>query len=86
MDLKPNTGVAFKNDKKGNDKAPEYKGEIDVNGELKQIALWVSKSQKGVSYFSIKISEPYTPQAQQPQSDQSGLPESDDLSEPNLPF
>jgi len=56
---KENSGSAFKNDKKGNDKAPEYKGSINANGKVMDIALWIAEGKKG-KYFSIKLSEPYT--------------------------
>lgn len=78
MDLKENTGAAFKNDKKGNDKAPEYKGAINVDGTEKQIALWVSESKKGTKYFSIKISDAYKPE-NLPQAKDIEVQESDDL-------
>lgn len=56
-DQKPNTGAIFKNDKKGNEKAPDYKGSINVDGKDLEIALWVKDSQKGEKFFSAKIQE-----------------------------
>jgi uncharacterized protein (DUF736 family) len=52
---KPNTGAIFKNDKKGNEKSPDYKGSINVDGKDLEIALWVKDSQKGEKFFSAKI-------------------------------
>lgn len=55
---KDNSGSIFKNDKKGNDKAPDYNGTIIVEGVEKRIALWVKKSNDGkTSFFSASISE-----------------------------
>ncbi len=69
-----NSGVLFKNDKKGNDKAPDYKGKINVAGVEKQLAAWIKKSQKGVVYMSLAVSEPY-------QSDEAKTLMSEDLDE-----
>lgn len=59
METKINQGAIFKNDKKTSDKAPEYKGKINVDGKEYSIALWVRDSQSGMKYFSVKIEEPY---------------------------
>ena len=59
MELKENKGRIFKNTYKTEDKHPEYKGEIDWKGERIEIALWVSKSENGVQYFSTAQSEPF---------------------------
>jgi len=58
METKVNGGAIFKNDKKA-DTHPDYKGTINVDGQDKEIALWVKQSAKGTTYFSVKISEPY---------------------------
>ena len=55
---KPNTGAAFQNDKKGNSKAPDWKGKVNIDGVEKEIALWERQGQKG-KFFSIALSEPY---------------------------
>jgi len=52
-----NSGVLFKNDKKGNEKAPDYKGKVNVNGKELEIAGWVREGKSG-KFISIKISEP----------------------------
>lgn len=53
-----NRGVLFPNDKKGNDKAPDFKGTININGEEKQLAAWKKTSEKG-NLLSLTVSEPY---------------------------
>ncbi len=58
MDIKENKGIIFKNTKKTNENQPDYRGEINVDGVKKEIALWVKKGEKG-SFFSVGISEPY---------------------------
>jgi len=60
MEQKENSGAIFKNSyKKEGDKSPDYKGTINCDGNQKDIALWLSKSKDGKSYFSVKLSEPY---------------------------
>lgn len=53
-----NSGVLFKNDKKGNEKAPDYKGKINVNGKDYDLAGWLREGKTG-NFLSVKISEPY---------------------------
>jgi uncharacterized protein (DUF736 family) len=52
-----NSGVLFKNDKKGNEKAPDYKGKVNIEGKEKEIAGWIREGKSG-KFISIKISEP----------------------------
>lgn len=52
-----NTGVLFKNES-DNDKAPNYKGKINVDGKELEIAAWVRQSKAGVKFFSLKVQEP----------------------------
>ena len=66
METKVNGGAIFKNEKKS-DTHPDYKGTINVDGQDKEIALWVKQSAKGTTYFSVKISEPYKKTEEQPQ-------------------
>ena len=66
METKVNGGAIFKNEKKA-DTHPDYKGTINVDGQDKEIALWVKQSAKGTTYFSVKISEPYKKAEQEDQ-------------------
>lgn len=50
-----NRGVLFKNDKKGNEKAPDYKGQIDADGTEYWIAAWRKESKEGVPFLSISL-------------------------------
>ena len=51
-----NRGVLFKNDKKGNEKAPDYKGKVNIEGKDKDIAGWIREGKSG-KFISIKISD-----------------------------
>ncbi len=57
-EMKPGQGSLFKNDTKGNDKAPGYRGTIlTPGGELLEIAAWVKEGKKG-KFFSLSVKEP----------------------------
>lgn len=59
MENKNNSGVLFKNDKKANEKQPDYKGTCIVDGIEKDMAIWVRESKNGNKYFSVMFSEPF---------------------------
>lgn len=50
--MKDNTFTLFDNDKKGNDKAPDYKGKGLIDGEEVKIAVWKRTGKTGVEYLS----------------------------------
>jgi len=74
MENKTNTGAIFKNDKKTNEKQPDYKGKVNVNGKEMEIALWVKTSSAGNTYFSASFSEPYVAPQTQPVVANDDLP------------
>lgn len=41
------SGNLFKNDKGGNDKRPDYRGDICINGEVYELAAWIKEGNKG---------------------------------------
>lgn len=51
-------GALFKNDKKGNEKAPDYKGSMQVKGVKYDLAAWLQTSQRGQKYMSLKLELP----------------------------
>jgi uncharacterized protein (DUF736 family) len=55
---KLNHGSIFKNDFKKEDKHPDFRGQVNVEGVLKDIALWFAKDKEGKTYFSVTVSEP----------------------------
>ena len=61
---KNNSGAIFKNAKKTNEKQPDYKGTVNVNGKDMEISLWLKESQKGTKYFSASFQEPFKKDSQ----------------------
>lgn len=52
-----NTGVLFRDDKRTNDRAPEFTGKwTDENGKEWRLAAWVKEGQSGKKFFSLKAS------------------------------
>ena len=70
------SGALFKNDKKGNEKAPDYTGELhDASGKKRRIAAWLRKSGSGISYMSLRVEDlrQQEPNAPQPPVEESNL-------------
>ena len=56
---KPGTGALFRNDKKGNDKAPDYRGNgVSIAGEALDLAGWLKKDKNGKTFLSLSIKAP----------------------------
>lgn len=58
MDLKINEGLIFRN-KSDNEKAPLFTGQVNVDGQNWDIALWPREGNDGKKFYSVRISEPY---------------------------
>ena len=53
-----NSGVLFKNES-DNEKAPMYKGKINVDGKEYELAAWLREAKSGKGKFlSLKVQEP----------------------------
>jgi len=48
-------GALFLNDKEGNDKRPDWRGSIQIDGKRYWVSMWNSTSTRGVEYKSLKI-------------------------------
>ena len=48
------TGVLFVNDKSGNDKRPDWKGSVEIDGEQFWVSGWSRSSAKG-DLISLKL-------------------------------
>ena len=63
FEMKPNTGTLFKNTEKKDDKHPDYKGKVLIEGVgEKELAAWIKTARDGkTKYMSLVISEPWKP-------------------------
>jgi uncharacterized protein (DUF736 family) len=53
-----NSGVLFKNDKKDNDKQPDYKGTFTNDQDVEMdLAAWIRTSKRGLQFLSVKVSD-----------------------------
>ena len=55
MEKRDNSGVLFKNDKKDNERAPEYKGNIIVDGNEYWISAWIKEGKSG-KFMGLAVS------------------------------
>lgn len=76
-----NRGALFKNDKQGNEKRPDYRGPLNVDGKELEMAAWIRKSEKGVTYMSVTVQ----PKKEQGGGDPKGSSQADDFDDP-IPF
>lgn len=60
-----NRATVFRNDKKGNEKAPDFTGTVNVNGKDWAISLWKTTSKNGLEYLSGQVQEPREKKSQE---------------------
>ena len=73
-----NSGVLFKSDKKDNERAPEYKGNIMVDGNEYWISAWIKEGKTG-KFMGLAVS----PRDAQPPASK---PMSKNLEDSDIPF
>jgi len=59
FEIKENKGSIFKNDYKKEDKHPDYKGKINVEGKIYDIGLYLNETKEGKKYFGVSIQKEY---------------------------
>ena len=58
-----NTGSIFKNDRKQNERHPDYTGSAFINGKSMRISAWVKTAKSGAKYMSLALDEPQVQQS-----------------------
>jgi hypothetical protein len=53
--VRDNSGVLFKSDKKENDRAPDYKGNIMVDGQEYWLSAWIKEGKTG-KFMGLAVS------------------------------
>lgn len=87
-ELREGQGSLFANLKRKSDKAPQYRGDIKINGQVYEIAAWVRQGKSG-EFFSLQAKEkdvqysaPSTNRGQPQKMDNGGVEDLDN----DLPF
>jgi len=62
-----NRGVMFRNTFKQNEKQPDLRGKLNIEGKEYELVCWVKMSQKGREFYSLSVKE-------KPASDDSDIP------------
>lgn len=76
------SGVLFKNDKKGNEKRPDYRGSAVIDNVDFNISAWIKASKKtGDKFMSLRF-EPKKVETRPRVMDESPVPDFDD----DMPF
>lgn len=78
-EIKDNTFSLFENDKKGNEKAPDYKGKGLIDGKEVRVAIWKRTSKSGIEYLSGSIDRSEKPAAAEPQPEPQPEAVNDDI-------
>ena len=50
-----NSGVLFKNEKRRDDRDPNYTGSVNVNGVEFYLNAWIKESKAGCKYMSLSV-------------------------------
>lgn len=64
-EVKENTATLFKNDRRGNDRAPSYRGKGLINGQEVEVSLWQKETKDKKVYLSLSFQKPYSQRKQE---------------------
>jgi hypothetical protein len=72
MEKRDNTGVLFKNDRKEEEKQPDYKGSLIVSGQEYWLSAWI-KEGKGGKFMGLALSPKDAEQIKSKSAPKSGF-------------
>ena len=78
MSDRTNSGYLARNDKGGNDKRPDYRGKLDVDGMDYDLAGWIKDGKDGKKILSLKV-QVAKPKFVQPHAEPAETAEPDPL-------
>jgi hypothetical protein len=78
MEKKDNSGVLFKNENKDNERKPDYKGNIMVDGQEYWLSAWIKEGKNG-KFMGLAL----TPRDEQPPASK---PMPKNLDDSDIPF
>ena len=56
MEVKPNTGILFKNERKTEERHPDYTGTwVDERGQECYLDAWKNESKNGKAYLKLRV-------------------------------
>lgn len=58
---KEGQGSLFKNDKKTNEKQPDYRGSLKWRNQTLTVAGWIKESKTGTKFLSLKVESQDSP-------------------------
>lgn len=80
-----NKGFLFKDERRTNERAPEYTGTINILGKEYRLSAWIKQSKAGKKFFSLAVTSPnLAPKKQEKPAEPLETTMMDDLEE--LPF
>lgn len=68
------SGVLFKVREKRSEKAPDYTGKVQVDGEEYRLAGWIRTGKSGAKFLSLKVSVADEDTPRRPASDDEEVP------------
>ena len=77
-----NSGALFKNDKEGNEKRPDYRGTVDVEGVIYNLSSWIRTSKGGMKFMSLVLEKKEGGSAKKASPQNQSLADMDD----DIPF
>ena len=77
----------FKNDKKGNEKAPDYRGTTTLKNQEYKVAMWIRTSASGTKYMSGTVEiDTYKKQEEIKVDPFADFAKETDITDDDLPF